>query len=285
MPNGIEPVSDQQIKRSYWYLTHQEQLRKVGIGALFALCLLFWGYAIGRLSYLLLVEEPKTRAAVAALPEDFVAVENRSRYEALPLEVLDVDVFALPDGRADFYARVRNPNAMYAIPTLRYTFRYDGGETSPATSYVLPGSEMYLTALGVDVASPRNPQLVLENDAWKRAIGWEAIRASRFDFPISDLTVALLEGAGGGVRVQFTVANNTPYSFWSLDLPVLLSRGGRVVGVNTVRIEQLQSGESRPVALQWYAAPAGATTVRVVPQVNVLDSSVIQSIRGGEQRF
>ena len=65
----------------------------------------------------------------------------------------------------------------------------------------------------------------------------------------------------------------------------MLLQGSRVIGANAIRLEKVESAERRPVTVQWFGAPTNATSVRVTPQVNILDASVVQSIRGGEQKF
>ncbi len=276
--NEDQPVSDQELKWGYWYVTHRGELRRAGIIALVVLCVAFWGYSLIRLGYLFFVEEPKTQAAVNALSHDLVNTQNRSRYEAQDMQVLATEIFTSPDGRADFYARLQNTNAEYAA-SFRFSFVYDGGATAPTIGYALPGSEMILTALGRETAlTVRNAQLILDDVSWKRVIGWEAIKARELNFTVSDMHVAPIQGgARRGSLVTFTLANNTAYNFWSVEVPVLLLRGSRVAGVNTIRLENIRAGEHRSISLQWFDAPADATTVDAVVQVNVLDPHVVQA--------
>lgn len=274
-----QAVSDQELRWGYWYVTHREQLRRAGIIALVVLCVALWGYSLVRLGYLFFVEEPKTQAAVAGLSHDFVNLQDRSRYQAQDIVVTTTEAFTAPDGRVDFYAQVQNPNAEYA-GSFTYSFVYDGGETPSVSGYVLPGSAMTLTALNIETKQPvRNAQLILDRLAWKRVIGWEEMRARELNFAVSDMHVAPIEGgARRGSLVTFTLANNTAYNFWSVDVPVLLSRGTRVVGVNAIRLERVRAGERRPVSLQWFDAPLDATAVDAVPQVNILDALVFQKL-------
>lgn len=287
MTNG-DQFSDSQLKWGYWYITHREQLVKAATIALFIVCIASWGFSLIRLGYLLLVEEPRTQAAVAGLPEDLVHVREHLR----PLEdiqILTVEVLPYADGRADFYAHVQNPNPEYAVLSFQYSFAHDGGETQKQTGYLLPGGDMYLYALGIEGASTaRNPQLVIDPAtlSWKRILGWEARRTAMLDLPVTDVAVnPIADGSRSGSIVSFVLTNNTSYSFWTIDVPVLFLRGSRVAGINAIRLERLQSGERRPVTLQWFDAPQGATVVRVVPYVNVFDPAVLQTVRGGTQRF
>ncbi|MBI4281811.1 hypothetical protein HY625_03250 [Candidatus Uhrbacteria bacterium] len=274
----LEPVSDQELKWGYWYVTHREQLQRVGTIALVVLCVALWGYSLIRLGYLFFVEEPKTQAAVAALSRDLVNVQDRSRYQAQDMQVLATEAFTSPDGRADFYARLQNTNAEYAA-SFTFSFVYDGGATAPTAGYALPGSEMILTALGRETTlTVRNAQLILDGVSWKRVVGWEATKARELNFTVSDMQVTPIQGgARRGSLVTFTLANNTAYNFWSVEVPVLLLRGSRVAGANAIRLENIRAGEHRPVSLQWFDAPGDATVVDAVVQVNVLDPRVVQA--------
>lgn len=286
MPNGIEPVSNQQIRWSYWYLTHRESLKRALVIALIVLCVVFWGYSIIRLTYLLLVEEPRTQEAVTGLSRD--GVRARDFLQTLEdIAIVTTNVFSTADTHTDFYARIQNPNREYAALSFTYTFTYDGGETPARQGYLLPGAEMDLYALGLtNVESPRNPQLLITSVQWKRILGWSERQRTMLDLPVTDIAVApIANDTRGGTAVTFMLTNNTTYSFWAIDVPIVLLQGSRVLGVNAIRLENVQSAERRPVTLQWFGAPADATSVRVAPQVNVLDASVIQSVRGGEQKF
>ncbi|MDO8521589.1 MAG: hypothetical protein Q7S52_05735, partial [bacterium] len=135
----FQPVSDQQLARSYWYFTHRERLKRMLTIALIVLCIGLWGYSIIRLSYLLLVEEPKTQAAVADLPRNNGA---RARDFLQPLEDITItttNVFTTTDKQTDFYAHIQNPNREYAALSFTYSFAYDGGETPVQKGYLLPG--------------------------------------------------------------------------------------------------------------------------------------------------
>lgn len=281
-----QQVSNKQIQWSYWYLTHRPQLKRALVVALIVLCVVFWGYSIIRLTYLVFVEEPRTQAAVAGLPQDLVHVRDHLQ----PLQDIAItatNVFSNGDKRVDFYAHIQNPNKEYAARSFTYTFSYDGGETPEQKGYLLPDAEMDLYALGItDVESPRNAQLLVKDVSWKRILGWDNRRADTLHLPVTDIAVTpIANDARGGVAVTFVLTNDTTYGFWAIDVPMILLAGSRVIGMNALRLTNIQSAERRPVTFQWFGAPRGATSVRVTPQVNVLDPSVFQAVRGGQQRF
>lgn len=282
----LQPVSDKQIKWSYWYLTHREQLKRALTIALIVLCVGLWGYSIIRLTYLLLVEEPRTQAAVAGFSSDVV----HARDFLQPLEdiaITTTNVFTTADKHTDFYARLQNPNSEYAARSFTYTFTYDGGETPEQKGYLLPGAEMDVYALGLaGIESPRNPQLLITSVQWKRILGWSEKQRMMLDLPVTDIAVTLIANdTRGGTAVTFTLTNNTTYSFWAIDVPIVLLQGSRVIGANAIRLEKVESAERRPVTFQWFGAPTNATSVRVSPQVNILDTSVLQNVKGGQQKF
>ena len=285
--NGEQPISEQQIKTAYWYVTHRAQIVKATTIALVALCITLWGFALLRFTYFLVVEESRTRAAVTALTHNDTALPDRSRYTAQNVQILETAVLPTGNGGVDFFAHIQNPNADYAAMSFSYFFLYEGGETPRQTGYLLPGAEFFLYALGVESAvAPKNAQLIIDAVVWQRIPAWETVRAQFAGLTVRDITSAPLAARErSGVALSFTLANDTAYSFFSVDVPVFFERGGRVVAVNALRLTHLQSGERRPVTFQWFGAPLGATAVRVVPQVHMLDTSVVEKIAGGEQKF
>ncbi|MDO8581774.1 MAG: hypothetical protein Q7S16_02770, partial [bacterium] len=141
-----------------------------------------------------------------------------------------------------------------------------------------------LGLLGVE--SARNPQLLITSVQWKRILGWDERRSTMLDLPVTDIAVApIANDTRGGAAVTFVLTNNTTYGFWAIDVPIVLLQGSRVVGANAIRLENVESAERRPIIFQWFGAPTNATSVRVSPQVNILDASVFQSVKGGQQRF
>lgn len=280
MPDDLH-ISDQSLRWNYWFLTNRAQLTRAFIIFLIVFDSALFAYAAFRLGVFLFVEEPKTQAALVMLPKNYLNIRDHGRYIANDLIVQEVESFVTHDGRVDFYARIENPNKQYAATSFSYRFLYDEGQTPLQTGYALPGAMMDVSLLGVsDVRFPSNPQFVITDVVWKRQVNWEKEKLQKFNITIADSTIEpFVEGSRSGRTIAFTVVNDSVYNFWSVQVPVVLLRGDRVLGVNALRLEKLQAGEHRPVTLQWFNAPSGAVTLRITPHVNVLDPSVFQKVR------
>lgn len=282
MANGSPILSDQQLKTGYWYATHREQVRRAGMIALACLGIGMLGFSITRLIILVTIEEPRFRASLGDVRQQSV----RASAVIAPLadlEILDAATFPAGEGRYDFVARVRNPNTRYAAK-IHSAFAHDLGSTHAMDIVVLPGQEMIVSALALELPqSPGNAQLVIESREWTQVVGWERLAAERLRLQVQEITQAPLSGVSSqGIALSFTLVNDSAYGLWTVDVPVVLLRGSTMVGVHGVRLADVHAGEMRPVTIQWFGAPVGATEVLILPYVNILDPKVVQPVSAGE---
>ena len=78
--------------------------------------------------------------------------------------------------------------------------------------------------------------------------------------------------------MSFDIQNNSPYSYWTIDVQVKIYNGGVPAGINHILVNQLKSGETRSMNLLWNnSLPTGAS-YEILPVVNFLDNQNIMPV-------
>lgn len=201
------------------------------------------------------------------------------------LAVSNAKVFSGVEGRYDLYAQVSNPNEKW-IAYFDYYFRSSRGDTDVRRGYVLPRRDFEALALsqGDGTGRPGSADLVVENIQWERVRGipdieeWISVREE------FDITNVNHEGTQVGnqniVQTSFDIKNDTPYSFWDVDVVIRLEVGSSVVGVNQIRIPQISSSEALSQIVNWYASTSAGATPIIIPQINFFDETIYKETEG-----
>ncbi len=110
--------------------------------------------------------------------------------------------------------------------------------------------------------------------AWRkmkeRAVSLQGIQSSDFSYtPLPQ-----------GTALDFTISNSSAYSLWRAPLVVAAWQGETLVGVASLSLDKLRSGESLIASFAWNYSlpPVSHTTVDV--QVNTLDPAVFMDPSG-----
>jgi hypothetical protein len=278
MDTTQDDLSNVELKAGYWYITHRKLIGRIIFIGLIALNIFLWGWALIVGAIYLVRERPATVRAEQAINER--RVDTSAITLAADVDVADVQVFGAGGGRYDFYARLVNPNPRHRA-SFTYAFFHDGGTTKTQTGYIHPGREIILHALGQELTrNPGSAQLLVNDLRFTIEPAWERVERERLALTLSDVRATPLV-TGSGMAVHYLLENTTSYGYHSIDIPVLLYRGSRVVGVNTLALEQVEAGDRRDITMQWFDATTSANSVTVHPQVNIFDTSVYRRLPEG----
>jgi hypothetical protein len=266
---------------SFW-VRNKVAIRKAIYAFLIVINAIFWGYAAWGFIDGYALSGPRE----SRIPQEIAANEIISRQltssRPQSVQVSPVDVFQNTDNRLDLLVPVANPNTQWMA---EFTYRFNvSGELTPARSgFLLPGEKTYLGEFGFSQKTPgaRTGALTVDNLKWRRLdpnmvgsdyASWVARRSA---FQISDIKQSSTVAIGGKsvLRTSFTFSNPTAYGYWNVDLYVVLKRGDVPVAANKITLSNVASGETRPVALDWFEQLPQVTDTEVVPVVNYLDSS------------
>jgi hypothetical protein len=278
LPEGL---GEKELRWSYWWVNHRDDLRKRGIALFAVVDLVLLGIGIwGFVDYLALsgVQEERNIRQMASAGRKIGAGE-----QVREISLSEPLVFSATGDRYDLLAPVENPNLNYAIE-LHYRFVIGETETPLRKGFVLPGQSKFLAEIGVQPVerpSGANVTLKVEKRLFRHLDAhevrdFEAFTASHLDIEAVDqVFTPAVPGATVPVsKTAFVLENRTAYSYYDVDLLVLLYRGDSIVAATRYQLDRLRGAEKRPIELFWYQSLPQVTAFKVVPDINILDPDV-----------
>lgn len=185
----------------------------------------------------------------------------------------------VPDGtrQGDTVAVIHNPNTQWIAKEVQYEFTLDGVSQGLRTDFVLPTAEKYVFSFNKYVSSSvPNVKLNIIDVSWQR------VRDPSLLQRLSALTTVNVQPKNNFELDQFeltgTLVNNAGYGFWSVGLPIVVSRQDSIVGVHYITLDMIRGFESRDFAVTWPHILSTAEKVRIIPDVNVFDDAVYMPV-------
>ncbi|MFA5048867.1 MAG: hypothetical protein WC516_07630 [Patescibacteria group bacterium] len=275
MPNvPSHNLTDQELKVSYWYITHKLTMKRwliIGLTAVVAGLWLYFGWQIIFYVINYQTETAQTQKLIASPSSFLTSVETVKPQD---MQLSDIEVLGGENGRYDFMVQAVNPNADWLV-TFDYSF-VDSSSTdaTPRPGFILPGEQKYLLDLGHNSASGK---LQITNQQWKRISNFAQIREARMRLEINDKKMELPAKTGDPTRLIFTLVNNSPFSYWNLPIQIFLMSGGTTRSINYLNLSQVKSGESRTMSVNWSQQLPYIDNVEIVPDLNIFDNNNIMS--------
>lgn len=280
--NLVGGVTDSTLHWSEWWVEHREGIRKLGVGLFVALDVLLLGVGVWGLTDWLAIGGLKEEQAIRQMTG-----ANYGRFGGVALEEVRLGApFVLPggSGKIDILAPIENPNGTFWAE-VEYRFVVGGTEQPSLKTFVLPGQTKYLVHLGAPADGGSGIDLKIERRLWHRAgtFGADSVQAlydTRLAIQAENpvFTPADSLATTPVASAKFTLANQTAFGYYDVDLLVLLYRGDTVVGANKVRAGSLDAGERKPMELFWYQTLPQVSRVEVVPDINIYDESIYQAV-------
>jgi hypothetical protein len=266
-----DSLTDNQLKLSYWYVSHKLLLKKMLMVFLIALSALVWFFVVWQLiSYLvnysahkqlqnnlLFTQDPSLSTIESEMPKN--------------VSISSVQVYGTENGY-DYLAIVTNENKNW-LGEFDYRF-VNGSDLQLKKGYVLPDSEANIMEFTSDGNSS---DFQISNLKWKRVYNYELIK-NKMDYFTVDNEQFTIGKQKEPSMLNFELTNNSPYSYWAVDVQVIVYSGGAISGINHSILNQFKSGEKRNVSLVWnHALPLGAS-YEIIPVVNFLNPENIMPV-------
>lgn len=283
-PTG-ERMSNKDLKMASWVARHRVLVHRLLVGILSIVAGALCAYGIfGLLHYAVFGFSDDKRAAEELVQSTANYTALQSRYAANELRILDANVYEAAVNRYDFVATVVNDNLRWAA-IVSYKFTYAQGETEVVDAVILPQTERPVLAAGhkSDVP-PSGVTFEIIDIQWK-SIDTHAIAdvaaytAERRNFSFTDMVFTGQDISNNipSNILQFTLHNNSAYSFWDVPVIVELYENGSRVGIAQTKVEKLKAGEKRPLDLRTLTPNISVTDIKVHPTVNIFDSRVFMT--------
>jgi len=267
-------LSDSELAVSYWYVTHQQLMRRALIGFLIGLASVAWIYVTWSLvDYVRYYRQERAGLYSSLVIDSTGLTQAVGDLQPIRLNISDVQAISNGKGGYNILARVTNANSDWLA---EFDYRLTG-ESTLRQGFVLPRTTAHLTILGAPDALH---DVELINQRWYRIEGAADKLDQRNTFAITDLTLTPPSGAEIEGRVDFNVTNQSAFNYWDADFVIMVYNNSGLIRVDQIRLDEFKSGESRPVSLLIGNDPA--TTVEVAPLVNVLSPENLMPFTGGQ---
>lgn len=273
--DGESQLSEKQLSAGYWFVTHKLFLRNTLIFFLILCNMVVWGYVVFSLVFAFGVEYLQDRQIASDVVNDRFVNLQGIRELTSPKDIVKENISTLASAgeRIDILARVRNPNKKW-LATFDYYFETDKGPSQSYKSFLAPAQSKLL--LDLDVPAGSFKELKITNLVWTRDLNYSELVSERERFTFSEAEfVNRGEGsATAGDRAVFTITNNSNFNFYKPVFQVLLKNGTAIVGVQTLTIDRILSGQSYPVDIRWFEDVSNVTDIEVIPDINYRDQKV-----------
>ena len=237
-----------------------------------------WGFTIYGLVDYWLITGPKEEAAMTELVNVALDAEMLAARRPEQLQIESVAVLG-GAGKYDLAVKIINPNPNWYL-AFDYKFAAGGKDLPAGRGFILPGEEKYLVNLGAEFPErPADAAVIFERVKWQRISAheipdYQAFAAAHLKLDVLDKNFESLADKLTFNQLDFKIKNNTAYSYWNVDAPILLFRGSNLVGANFVSLSRFLSGETRAVSLQWKDSGAEPSEIKILPSVNIFDPAV-----------
>ena len=195
----------------------------------------------------------------------------------------------LPGSEKDDLAiLVKNDNANYYV-VFDYCFNQGDNELSCGKNFILPSEEKYIVAFSVDSSLKKEDySFNISKMSWTRIsksiVNYELYHKQRLGVAVKELSfnspLKSHSSAYNANNLEFTLINETAFSYFELPLDILFFSGSELRGVNRHIVNNLYTGESRQINLNWSAPLAGSDRVEVRPSLNIFDENEFIKYKG-----
>lgn len=269
-------ASDLNLRLSYWFLSHKDQLKKWWVLSLIAVDVFLLGFVFAA-AYV--VAKDRSALDQARTLRTGTPLFTSAARGALAQELVrGVPVALLTDAtHVDLAVELTNPNETYGVEEVSYRFSYGGKQLPVRTTFLLPNSPRFLAELGVaKAAEGEAPTLEIVSVRWRRPEDLAALR--RVKFRVSNLkydasVLTASQPPKPAPRLRATILNDSAYAYRTVDISIGLIQAGQLVAVNSVRLNDWGAFAEKPIDLQWLAALPAQPDVVIVPQINYFDES------------
>ncbi len=268
-----------------WYLEHKKILLNslyvfLGLIGIVTWSSFFWTF--GHYVLVGMVEDEKMVYELVQNPG--ISHEEVLKMAPKPIQVLTANVLLNSNGTYDLIAKISNINSRY-YSRFTYSFKLGNETLGPFEGFILPSEEKFLILLDQKLSRrPSSVNLDLDN-SWNKLDGrvindWPYYRDNYIDFSAENKVFSnpresnLSEKLNLSV-VEFDMVNNSAYSYYQIDLDIILYSRGKMVSISQYPLEKFISGEVRHVNITWPGKITRADTIVVIPNIDIMAKDIL----------
>lgn len=281
-------LSDKELKKSYWLLTHKERVSFLFVRTLIGLnCLLFFILTIELIFFII------QEVGLGGIKQNLLFGRSSHPLSSPVQEINSAEAVFLQrsNDTIDIVLPLTNTNDSWRVRTT-IVFTVNNKEQRPVSLVLFPHETRHALLLGISSTSSI-PQISyrIENSVWERMTSQDKKKFSQsYQFVVENIKFIPLDTSsqdtGGTSRLTFDVRNASVYNFWEVQIPVVVRQGSQVVGAGYALLPSFHTGDIRSVEIKWFMSLASDPSLLqfdIQPSVDVLDTRVYQPIEGVTQ--
>ncbi len=275
----LDKQSLRRMNIGLWLSENRKNIIKAIVVLLILISAAFFIYSVYNLVIYLKAGNP----ADDLINNDLVRNQNQIQ----PLVLSEVKI--LPNNfKNDLAISVNNNNPRF-YANFEYCFKKGELEVSCGQNFILPNSEKYILAFGVETLSGgENFSFSVSEISWQRIpreiINYQSFHDERLNFDIHDINFKpATSRASVNIdlnSLEFSFENVSPYSYYAVPLNILLLNGDELKGVNRFIINDFYTGETRRVNLTWTSDLRETKRTLILPEINIFEEDVFLKYRG-----
>lgn len=279
MPHDIR-LSGEELKKSYWLLTHVRDIRKRIIVAWIVGIAGIWVFTLLSFANLYLFSYQQNRINLQNMVAQ-VSSFPRAVQLADP-DLLNRGVIPASGETVDLYALLNNTFENWWAE-IEYHFELGGVPLAVRKDFILPQTKQYILQLAEHGESGSSVQFVIDRLRWHYVSSHNSrvlIQRNRFASQNISYTPASQTQFARALPISslhFDFVNDTPYSYWEALLPIVAKSADTIVAASLVKIADIKREEIRPVEVRWFHSFEHPTSFEISPHINVLDPSAYRS--------
>ncbi len=266
-------ISNAELQRSYWFVTHYKKIKQLIVVALIVFASITWLGTLWSVLSIYVLAAQHTDAHISGVKQ-VLAQQSRLPTIAEPI-IQSVGTAPVAEGLANAYAYCINPNENWYV---RGDLVFLQGENvvRSVPIFLLPSEKRYGIGMGIAssagtlTASFRNLRWSFISDEEKR------VMAEKRDIAIGD-TLFIPSDKSGVTRLvpvsklKFTATNKTISDFWEVRFGVIAKQNGSIVGISEASINSLDSGQKASLETIWFTQLVAADEFDIQPLVDIFD--------------
>jgi hypothetical protein len=275
--NGL---SLEKMNFGLWFSESRKKITKVIIVILIAISIFFFLYS----SYNFVIY-------FSTNPDDNAIVSSVSSPRNLVSDLVAGVPRIFKNGDSyDLISTLSNPNSKF-VAHFKYCFANEAGDINCGASFIFPGEEKYLSALGQKISvGSAAVSLRLSEISWQRVNNhkipdWNSFAGEHLNFNLENIKLNLDSDSSSGGKtgldsLEFTITNRTAFSYYEVPLNIVFYRDSEIIGANKTIMENFLTGASRTIRLSWLSSLSGVTRTDIRPELNLLDDSIYLKYQG-----
>lgn len=262
-----------------WLSENRKNIIKAIVVLLILISATFFIYSVYNLIIYLKAGNP----ADGLVDDNFVRNQNQLQ----PLTLSQVQVFS-NNSKSDLVILLNNSNPRF-YANFDYCFKRGELEVSCGQSFILPNSEKYILAFGVETLSGGEDfSFSISRISWQRVsreiIDYQSFHNEHLNFNIHDINFKPSTSRSSANidlnSLEFSFENLSPYSYYEVPLNILFFDGENLKGVNRHVINNFYTGETRQISLTWTSDLREVTRTLILPEINIFNEEVFLKYRG-----